>query len=69
MGNAVEQLFGTLQQDATVESLTHEIAYYKAMLAEADRANTRSQSCLTPEMLLQRLSECEQLLARLQQGH
>lgn len=68
MGKANEQFFGTLTDDVTMESLAHEIAYYKSMLAEAERTIHSPRSCLTPEMLRQRLTECERQMDRLQRS-
>lgn len=66
MGRAIEHPIGAGQFDVTVESLYDDIAYYKAMLAEASRNMRTTRICATPEILRKRLGECEQLLAQMQ---
>ncbi len=58
-----------LIQDDNEESLGSEIAYYKAMLAELTRITPTSRACMTPEMVRQRLVECEHRLARMRKLH
>lgn len=69
MGRAMEHLFNSAQFDVTVESLSNDIAYYKAMLAETSRNSRSTRTIMSPEMLRERLLECERLLAQLQRRH
>ena len=57
-----------LRDVAMEETLRTQIAYYRAMLADASRAPRNSRHHLSVEQIRARMQECEQQLAALQRG-
>lgn len=56
-----------LRDEAAEETLRTQIAYYRAMLADASRAPRNSRHHLHTEQIRVHMQECEQQLAVLQQ--
>ncbi len=58
---------GALQEESAEETLRTQLAYYRAMLADASRAPSNSRHRLNADHIRARMQECEQQLATLQQ--
>lgn len=66
MNAAVPFPHKVVQNEVTEESLLVQLAYYRAMLADANRAPRNSRHHMNAERIRSHLEECERRLAALQ---